>query len=81
MQKSEQDRAEVAVSGVQEPGRWPGNPETSDAGNVDEDPFTVNANQRNSNRHRGEGGGRKPVSWGGGGTRIPWGVFVIGSES
>ena len=48
MQKSEQDRAEVAVSGVQEPGRWPGSPETSDAGNVDEYPSTVNANQRHS---------------------------------
>ena len=80
MQKPEQDRAEVAVSGVQEPGRWPGSPETDDAGNVDKDPFTVNANQRDSNRHRGEGGGRKPVARRGGGSQISRGVFVVGSE-
>ena len=77
MQRSEEDRAKVAVS----PGLWPGSPETGDAGNVDEDPLTVNANQRDSNRHRGEGGGRKPILWGGGGNQISRGVFVVGSET
>ena len=81
MQRSEEDRAKVVVSGVHELAQRPGSSETGDAGNVDEDPLTVNANQRDSNRHRGEGGGRKPILWGRGGNQISRGVFVVGSET